>query len=773
MLNKKSIIIGGGSFALLVVLAWFSMDNAKSPQNIDGMVDYNLHVRPILSDKCFACHGPDAKARQGGFRLDVADSAYARLKENPKMHGIVPNDRAKSGLWLRIISKDPELLMPPPKSNLALTEEEIEILGKWIDEGADYKPHWAFLPPQKPQIPKVRKARWPKNEIDYFVLAEMEKRGLSPAEQADPERLLKRINLDLTGLLPNIEVQEYFLNNPSPENYKKVINKLLASPHYGEKMAISWMDLARYADSHGYQDDGYRTMWPWRDWVIHAFNKNYSYKKFVSWQIAGDYLEPRNKEAILATGFNRNHKITQEGGVIQEEYRTEYVTDRTNTFSKSFLGLTMECAKCHDHKYDPISQEEYYKTFAFFNQVDEKGLVGDISLASLADPPFIKISKKEVGELLKFINLQDTVVSVMVMKDLEQRRPTHILRRGQYDQLDRKVGYGLPVSVLPFDTTKYSPNRKGLSSWMFDDKNPLVARVFVNRVWENFFGRGLVKTSGDFGLQGDLPSHPALLDWLAVDFKEHNWDIKRLVRQIVSSATYQQAANVSQDKMKNDPENIWLSRAPRLRLPAELIKDLILASSGLLNPEIGGPSVKPYQPDGIWEATTSGRGQLATYIQDHGKSLYRRGLYNFIKRTAPPPSMLTFDGPPRDQCEISRPRTNTPLQALILLNDPMVNEAARVFAEKLLKEKKGNMEEMIGLAFRRIVCRKAKSNEVKTLITFYKDQYQYFSKKAGQAEKVLNQGEYPHENIKDKNEVASLALTILTIYNLEESISKT
>ncbi|MBU6168435.1 MAG: DUF1553 domain-containing protein [Bacteroidetes bacterium] len=772
MLNKKWIITGGIGLILSAIYFWYNKD---TPGAVDAtaLVDYNLHVRPILSDKCFACHGPDAKARQAGLRLDIADSAYARLKENPTMHAVFPKDRNKSGLWLRINSKDPELIMPPPKANLTLTAEEIEILGKWIDQGAIYKPHWAFLKPVKPEIPVVRKKNWPKNEIDYFVLAEMEKRGLSPAEQADPERLFKRINLDLTGLLPDVNSQENFLKNPSPENFKKEVRKLLASPHYGEKMAISWMDVARYADSHGYQDDGLRTMWPWRDWVIHAFNENYSYKKFVSWQIAGDYIDPDNKEAILATGFNRNHKITQEGGVIQEEYRTEYVTDRTNTFSKSFLGLTLECAKCHDHKYDPVSQEEYYKTFAFFNQVDEKGLVGDISLASLADPPLIKISKKEVDELLRFINLQDTMVSVMVMKDLDQRRPTAVLRRGQYDQPDKIVGFGVPAAVLPYDTVKYNPNRKGLSDWMFDDNNPLVARVFVNRVWENFFGRGLVKTSGDFGLQGDLPSHPALLDWLAVDFKEHNWDIKRLVRQIVTSATYQQAAHVSLDKIKKDPENIWLSRAPRLRLPAELIKDLIMVSSGLFNPEIGGPSVKPYQPDGIWESTTSGRGQLATYIQDHGKSLYRRGLYNFIKRTAPPPSMLTFDGPPRDQCEISRPRTNTPLQALILLNDPMVNEAARVFAEKLMKNNKGNVDEMISLAFRGIVCRKAKSKEINTLTTFYKEQYTYFSSKSGQAEKIVNQGEYPHEKLKDKNAVASLALTILTIYNLEESISKT
>lgn len=751
---------------------WLAMRNSVTGDTTAEVMDYNLHIRPILSDKCFACHGPDAKAREAGLRLDIADSAYAALRENPTLHAIVPGKKETSAIWQRITSADPDLIMPPPSFKITLTEEEIGRLGKWIEQGAAYKPHWAFVPPVKRALPKVKDRDWPKNEIDYFVLAKMEAQGLEPSAPADPERLLKRVSLDLTGLPPDISLQDRFLENSNDKAYARLVRELLASPHYGEKMAIAWLDLARYADSHGYQDDGLRTMWPWRDWVIHAFNQNYSYKKFVSWQLAGDFLAPENKEAILATGFNRNHKITQEGGVIDEEYRIEYVTDRTNTFGKAFLGLTFECAKCHDHKYDPISQEEYFSTFAFFNQVAEKGYQGDISLASLADPPLIRIAPQEVRDKLRFINLKDTMpVSVMVMKDSLPGRPTHILRRGAYDQPDRQVSPALPAAIMRYDQTGIAKDRSGLTNWLFDEKNPLTARVFVNRVWESFFGRGLVKTSGDFGFQGELPSHPELLDWLAVDFMENGWDIKRLIRQIVTSATYRQSAKVLPEHLKKDPENIFLSRAPRMRLPAELVKDLVLSASGLLVPEIGGPSVKPYQPEGIWEATTSGRGQLATYLQDHGESLYRRGLYNFIKRTAPPPGMLTFDASTRDQCEVSRMRTNTPLQALILLNDPMVNEAARVFAERLLA-RKFQPEEAVRLAFRSIVCREISNKELNRLRNFYTLQEKALSADSKRAKKILEQGEFPHPEGLDPAKTAALSLTILTMYNLEESITK-
>ncbi len=601
----------------------------------------------------------------------------------------------------------------------------------------------------------------------------MEGAGLEPNPEADKARLLKRVSLDLTGLPPSLELQEKFLRDTSPQAYETVVDALLAQPQYGEKMAAYWMDVARYADSHGYQDDGLRTMWPWRDWVIHAFNENYPYDRFVTWQLAGDLLPNASKEQVLATGFNRNHKITQEGGVIQEEYRIEYVTDRTNTFGKAFLALTFECAHCHDHKYDPISQKDYYSTFAFFNQVPEKGLVGDITLASLADPPKIKFTTEEIEKLYTYINKKDTAaVEVMVMSDSTARRPTYILKRGVYDAPGDPVSFAVPSAILPYDSLTYGTNRLGLAQWLFDPKNPLTSRVFVNRIWQEFFGRGLVKTSGDFGMQGEMPSHPELLDWLALDFMNNGWNIKRLVKQIVTSSTYRQSSVLDNDKLAADPENILLARGPRMRLSAEAVRDLALASSGLLIKEIGGPSMKVYQPKGIWESATSGRGVLARYVQDHGQDLYRRGLYSFIKRTVPPPGMLMFDASNRDQCEVKRMRTNTPLQALLLLNDPTILEASRVFAQSLLKEKSAP-EEKIAKAFRSIVCRDAKPAELDLLVRYFDEEKTKFSQSPAKAKQLIKAGEYPHGDSADVISLAALMQVVHTIYNMEEAITKT
>ncbi len=663
--------------------------------------------------------------------------------------------------------------MPPVNSNLSLNETEIELIRKWIDQGAKYKPHWAFIPPKQTALPDVDDEEWPANEIDRFILATMEHEDLEPNPIADKERLLKRVSFDLTGLPPSLELQDRFLNDKSKNAYEKVVDELFAQPQYGEKMAVYWMDVARYADSHGYQDDGLRTMWPWRDWVIYAFNKNYPYDQFVTWQLAGDLLPNPTKEQLLATGFNRNHKITQEGGVIQEEYRVEYVTDRTNTFGKAFLALTFECAHCHDHKYDPISQKAYYGTYAFFNQVPEKGLQGDIQLASLADPPKIKITSEEVEKILTFINKKDTTpVEVMVMQDSMKRRPTYILKRGVYDAHGDEVAFDLPSAILPFDSTKYANNRLGLAKWLFDKSNPLTARVMVNRIWQEFFGRGLVKTSGDFGMQGEMPSHPELLDWLSVDFVNNGWDIKRLVKQMVMSSTYQQSSVVPKNKLAVDPENILLARGPRLRLSSETVRDLALASSGLLVKEIGGPSMKGYQPKGIWESSTSGRGVLAHYIQDHGEKLYRRGLYSFIKRTVPPPGILIFDGSNRDQCEVKRLRTSTPLQALLVMNDPAILEASRVFAERLMTEK-STSDQKIEKAFRAIVCRKPKPEEIKLLNNYFSEEKIIFAQSPEKAKHLISAGEFAHTKADDIISLASLMQVIHTIYNMEESISKT
>lgn len=759
--------------AVLVILTALlsSCGERGGDGEIPRTVSYNFHVRPILSDKCFACHGPDVNKREASLRLDIADSAYKALKDDPSAFVIVPGDPNHSAVYQRITAEDSSMLMPPVESNLRLTHHEIEIIKKWIKQGAKYEPHWAFTPPTQPALPEVDDEDWPNNEIDYFILEKIEAKGLSPNEEADKERLLKRVSLDLTGLPPTLEMMDAFLADDSENAYEKIVDQLMSSPAYGEKMALHWLDVARYADSYGYQDDNIRGQWPWRDWVIHAFNKNLPYDQFLTWQLAGDLLPNPTKEQILATAFNRNHKFTEEGGVIDEEYRIEYVTDKTNTFGKGILGLTVECAKCHDHKYDPVSQREYYSLFAFFNNTYEKGYEGDITQSQLAKPPILYLKDEEIENILNFINRekQDTsTIMVSVMGERDTLRNTYILNRGVYDAPTTEVFPATPTAVLPFkeDLPK---NRLGLAQWTVSKENPLTSRVFVNQLWQEFFGRGIVKTTGDFGMQGELPSHPELLDWLAVDFMNNGWDIKRLVKQFVMSATYRQSSVVTQKKLKRDPENIYLSHAPRNRLPAEFVRDVVLASSGLLVKKIGGPSVKPYQPKGIWESSTSGRGALATYKQDHGESLYRRGMYTFIKLTAPPPSMIIFDASNRDQCEVKRLRTNTPLQALVMMNDPQVLEASRVLAAKLLDEKISD-DDRLQKAFRLIVCRKPTADETAVMQQYLKDQLSSLTKE--KAEALLNVGEYPLPEQTDKVQLAALMQVVSLLYNLEETIVK-
>ncbi|HWB24035.1 MAG TPA: PSD1 and planctomycete cytochrome C domain-containing protein [Chitinophagaceae bacterium] len=737
-------------------------------------VSYNFDIRPILSDKCFACHGPDANKRKAHLRLDVADSAYAPLKETKGAFAIVPGKPEESELYKRISSDDPTYQMPVPDSHLGLlTEDQIALFKKWIEQGAKYERHWAFTPPKKAPLPVVDDKKWVKNEIDYFTLSKMKEKGLTPNEEADKERLLKKISLDITGLPPSIEMMDKFLNDKSPDAYEKMVDQLLANNAYGEKMAVHWLDVARYADSYGYQDDNIRTQWPWRDWVIHAFNINMPYDKFVTWQLAGDMLPNATKEQILATGFLRNHKYTEEGGVIPEEYRIEYNIDKTKTYGRGILGITIECAQCHDHKFDPFKQKDYYSLFAFFNTTKEVGYEGDVSQSKPAKNPFLTISDSDRNTILRYINYRDTGnLMVSVMGEMDTPRKTYILRRGVYDAPTTEVRPNAIPAVMAYDTTVYPRNRLGLAAWTVSKNNPLTARVFVNQMWQEFFGRGIVKSAGDFGMQGDLPSNPQLLDWLAVDFMEHNWDIKRLVKQIVMSATYRQSAKTTEEKQKIDPENVYLSHGPRYRLPAEFVRDLVLSSSGLLVRDIGGPSVKPYQPKGLWEAATSGRGVLATYKQDHGDSLYRRGIYTFIKLTVTPPSMMIFDASNRDQCEVKRSKTNTPLQALVMLNDPTVLEASRVLAQKLEIEKTTDLDK-ISKAFRSIICRKANEKELGIIQSYYDDQLQQFKQSKLNAGITLNVGEYKQVATPDVNATAALMKTIEMIYNLEEAIEKT
>ncbi len=747
-----------------------NVGESGSTASLADSVSYNFDIRPILSDKCYACHGPDANKRQAGLRLDVAENAYKALEDNPTAHALVPGKPLLSQVFVRISSEDSTMRMPPPESNLSLTGHEIKLIEKWIQQGAQYESHWAFTPPINPEIPTVKNTQWPRNEIDYFILQKQEQKGLAPNEEAGKERLLKRVCLDLIGLPPSLEMMEEFIKDNSANAYEKVVGKLLENNAYGEKMALHWMDVARFADSHGFQDDSYRSQWPWRDWVIHAFNENLSYDKFITWQLAGDLIPNATKEQILATGFNRNHKITEEGGIVDEEYRVMYVTDRTDMFGKGLLGVTIECAHCHDHKYDPFSQKEYYKLFAFFNNVREVGIESVVGgPETYAKKPLMEITDEDVKEILTFVNKQDTAkLIVSVMGDLDSLRKTYVLNRGLYDAHGEEVEPGTPESILPFDKG-YPKNRLGLAQWLFDKRNPLTARVFVNQMWQEFFGRGFVKSSGDFGMQGELPSHPALLDWLALDFIDHGWDIKRLVKQMVTSATYRQSALITPEKLSIDPDNSFLARASRTRLHAEFIRDLVLSSSGLLVKTIGGPSVKPYQPDGLWEGATSGRGILSMYIQDHGNDLYRRGLYNFIKRTVPPPTMGIFDASNRDQCEVKRSRTNTPLQALMMMNDPAVLEASRVLAARILTDD-NTISDKIVKAFRLIICRKPTEKEIALLKNHYEVELNALNVET--AKELVSVGEYPLPENTDITKLAAMMQVVNTIYNLEEAITK-
>ena len=742
---------------------------------LPAVVDYNFHIRPILSDKCFACHGPDKNAREADLRLDTEEGAYKALTETAGMHAIVPGHPARSEAYRRITSDDESVRMPPTSSNLILTDYDIKLIERWIQQGAAYKPHWAFTAPEKTEIPKTDGMDWPINEIDHFVLPRMEAMGLEPNPEAEKHHLLRRVSLDITGLPPSQERLERFLADNSETAYETAIDELIASPAYGERMTMHWLDVARYADSYGYQDDDIRTQWPWRDWVIHAFNKNMPYDQFITWQVAGDLLPNATKEQLLASAFNRNHKITEEGGVIEEEYRVAYAIDKTNTFSKGIMGITMECAQCHDHKYDPFSQKNYFELYAFFNNSLEKGLEGLVN-SGPSKTPRLTITQQDVENILQFINKgEDTLaVSVSVMGERDEIRPTYVLDRGVYDSPTERVYPNTPTSILAFDSTRYAANRLGLAEWAFSKENPLTARVFVNQLWAMVFGRGLVATVADFGNQGELPSHPELLDWLAADFRDNGWNVKRLMKQFVMSATYRQSSRITKKHLQADPDNVYLARAKRVRLPAESIRDLVLASSGLLNTEIGGPSVKPYQPDGIWEVTSSGRGALTNYVQDHGSALYRRGMYVFIKLTVPPPNMLIFDASNRDMCEVTRQRTNTPLQALVMLNDPVILEASRVLSGKLLADSpKATSRVYIERAFLRILSRAPSEQELDLMEAYHRDELKRYSESPKAAAAFLEVGEAPQEKGIPDVEQAALMAVVHTLYNLEETITRT
>jgi hypothetical protein len=998
-------------------------------------VEFNRDVRPILAKNCFACHGPDANQRQAGLRLDTFEGATA---DRDGSRAIVPRDLHKSALWQRVTSAVPDEVMPPPSSNKPpLAAEQKAILKAWIEQGAGYQRHWAFEPLSDVQPPDLGNAT-AANPIDAFVAARFKEHGLAFAPEAEPATLIRRVSFDLTGLPPSSDL----LAMP----YEEAVDRLLASPHFGEHMAASWLDAARYADTNGYFSDKPRQMWLWRDWVINAFNANMPYDQFTTWQLAGDLLPGATIQQRIATGFNRNHMANNETGSIDEEFRVEYVVDRLSTTTTLWLGLTAGCAQCHDHRFDPLSQREFYQLFAFFNNVPEKGVIGEDNpppliavpspaqeralqealaetraateafaplreqlAASLAEwenkasatlpqPPSqpvfhepldgrvgkearslgtsLAFEKGVRGEAAKFdatqhveadapsfdldrpwtiglwvkaegslscplsliepegdrrgveliwqkgrvqVNLvhrwgasaievstqealsakswhqivvaydgtrkaeglrvfldgtparleikrdtlggslanrqplrigrrdpglgfygsidevrlvtraledsevhdwfqgerirgivetpvekrtaadadalldyyidhfadaatskarqrvrratqeeksaRESIPTLLVMQEMEQPRTTHVLERGQYDKPGQVVSPDVPAAIAPWPAGA-PRNRLGLAQWLVSRENPLTPRVAVNRLWQQCFGEGLVRTAEDFGTQGEPPTHPELLDWLAATFRDGGWDVKDMLRQIVTSRTYRQQ---SATRNKQDPDNRLLARGPRGRLTAEMLRDQALAASGLLVPRIGGPSVKPYQPPGLWEAVSYNAEE--TYVADTGDGLWRRSLYSYVKRQSPPPLLLIFDGPTREKCTIRRPRTNTPLQALVLLNDPVFVEAARMLAARSLVLPGEDSERLRDL-WRRVLVRDASQEELALLQGLLNRQRERLARSPEAARQLLAVGVAKHDAGLDACELAAWTVVAQTVLNLDEALTK-
>ncbi|GAB3223914.1 DUF1553 domain-containing protein [Algoriphagus aestuariicola] len=1062
--------------SLLCLLFLFFSCSPELPEEVQlayeelpEALDFNIHVKPILSDKCFACHGPDLAAQKAGLSLHDPEMAFAGLKESPGKFAIKPGNLNKSELFHRIISEDPEYRMPSIESNLTLSPREKAILIKWIEDGAEYKPHWAFIPPQARDLPKVKAQAWAKNPIDRFVLAKLEGEKIQPSPEADKEILLRRLSLDLTGLPPTLAEMDAFLADASPDAYEKQVNRLLDSPHYGEKMAMHWMDIARFADTHGYTVDRYRDASPYRDWMINAYNQNLPYDQFIRDQLAGDLLPNPTKDQLIATAFNRIHPQNMEGGIVEEEFRVEYVVDRTSTMGQAFMALTLGCARCHDHKYDPISQKNFFELSSFFNQVDEAGQIswddampaptmlltdaekdrmlayllsqkesqeaaleqvakeqeaafqawldakayqkeanrefpasrvafysfdqnsiqnqlnpaqkgtmessevknqvpryveglrgkgvrlnGDMWLdlggsgvfsksepfsvsiwvnipealthgaifhkgsgavlynwrgyhLSLKDSrlellmahtaPYNAITKVteqdiprdqwvnlvmtydgsskakglkvylngtemptqttydnlykdilfkgaqpglQVGAVWRGKGLKDALVDevsvynmelspleirqisspevykstlgkgadqftasekqdlkklflnnhssayreklkaviaqrktysdsvevipeMMIMQDKAEKRPTYILTRGEYNLHGEEVFPNTPESVLPMKA-ELPRNRLGLAKWLTSPENPLTARVAVNRFWQNYFGKGLVATSGDFGNQGQLPSHPELLDWLALEFQRSGWDVKAMQRLIVTSATYRQASNKRPELEERDADNTLLARGPAVRLPAELIRDNALAASGLLNPEIGGKSVFPYQPEGLWRVNGG------NYVQSKGENLYRRSLYTIWKRSVHHPTMAIFDAPDHSVSVSKRQETNTPLQALALLNDPTFVEASKVLGEQMMAYPE--ISEAIKTTFRKLIGRNPHPKELEILLDLRENEFRKFTADGEKLKGWLETGEYTISPDLDPVQVAANAVTASVIINSDAALTK-
>lgn len=794
-MNAKAIVIY--CVALLMSPGWLSAED----------VSFDRDIRPLLSNRCFACHGPDAESREAGLRLDQAGGDEGAIG-----FVITPGSIEDSEMWYRITSDDESEIMPPPDSHLKpLSEKELDLIKRWIESGAEYEGFWAFKPASLPAAPAVKNKSWSDQPIDLHVLRKLESMGRSPAEEADLRTLIRRVTFDLTGLPPTRAEISRFLDEhqQSPDQaWQQLVDRLLARPQYGEHVARYWLDLVRFADSNGMHKDYYRNHVAYRDWVIRAFNDNLGYDDFLRYQLAGDLYPQPTQDQLIASGFHRLHLIIDVGTALPEESFSKNVIDRVTSVGTAFMGLTVHCAQCHDHKFDPITQQDFYSLSAFFNNIDATPeTVSGRGPKMGLQPPFISLATadqqkrldefdeaitqlnglkqfaadvqadKELSALLKRLEQErekfdDSIPKAMVMKERDEVRPTFILERGQYDATGKEVSRNTPGFLPPLKRSGEVASRMDLAEWFVDPGNPLTARVAANRFWQQFFGVGLVKTSEDFGNQGHVPSHPELLDYLAVSFLESGWDVKALLKQIVMSKTYRQSSTAAPEQFQADPENRLLARGPRFRLDAEMIRDQILATSGQLSDQMYGPSVKPPQPAGLWEAVSM-IGER--YQADTGEAIRRRSVYTFWKRSMPPPQMTILNAPLRDACVARRERTNTPTQALLLLNEPEYLKAARDLAMMTLDQP---AEQRLDFVWETVTAQRSDEKEKAVLQDLLADLREKYlanpavAKQLCQGVELSTDGTSADEStIKAKAELAAWTVLGNVLYNLD--ITKT
>ncbi len=794
--------------SILILIVWVTTGTPILLLAAEDSADtFRRQVFPLLSSKCFTCHGPDEETREAGLRLDSREGAIAELDSGS--FAVVPENAEESELLRRVTTEDEGMRMPPPEAGASLTVQEIDILRSWIEAGAPWQTHWAFDAVRQPALPELDDDDWSRQPWDRFVLARLRDEGLSPSPEADRYTLIRRASLDLTGLPPTWDDVEAFIQDARPDAYERLVDRLLNSPAYGERFARPWLDLARYADSAGYANDPPRTIWRYRDWVIEALNANLPYDQFTIEQLAGDLLPDATLENRLATAFHRNTLTNSEGGTDDEEFRVAAVVDRVNTTMQVWMGITMGCAQCHTHKYDPITQAEYYQMFAFFNQTADNDQPNESPtletptwLARLEHEPLRReleqlrrdvasapsehaeenADKENPGEEPALSPLQERlqqleeawealeIPTTPIMRELsaDQCRTTRIMHRGNFLDLGEEVEEGVPAVFHRFPDQQ-PRNRLGLAHWLMDERNPLTARVAVNRLWETLFGTGLVETSEDFGVQGTPPTHPELLDWLAADFMRHGWDMKRLLRTLVTSAAYRQSSRATPELLARDPSNRLYARGPWTRLEAEAVRDQALAVSGLLSRKLHGPPARPPRPVlGLRAAF----GASTDWQTSPGEDRYRRGLYTFWQRTTPYPSMSTFDAPSREVCTIRRIPTNTPLQALVTLNDEVYVEAAQALARRVLARHPDNPAAGVYFTVKTVLCRPPTSAEQARLVALYESAHEKMALEPENALALATEplGPLPPE----ADSAAAAAWTVVgnVLLNLDEILTK-